>query len=222
MAYQFVLGVDARSIDGDESAAISIVEKEKEGAGADHAYRLHRLTRRPADPEALTNHVQDLIAEKPFIGRTAVIVTRNDEIGQSVFDALDERGLAPVGATLSKGTGGAPGDRSDMNITVGVKGAIDALAELKQQGRFDASPVQESDALSDLVRAIRTFTDTSAEETGADQRADHATSPSDGTYDPLLMSTAVACWFSREQTFDPTQRLKDEMEGIQQSKDAIE
>lgn len=218
MAYQFVFGVDVRTIDEAPTAALSIVEKEKDEQGAAHMYRVHRLACVPAeDLEGLAESIQEEVAQRPYIGRTALIVTRNEPAGAALFEALDDRGLAPVGAELSDGTSSGAGDQSDMQVTVGTRRALQALVDLHHEGRFDPSAVQNSDAAGALMRTVRRLTDASAEVNALD--GVEAAAPDEQSYPAALMSTALACWFGREQTFDPTQRLKGEMEGIHPSSD---
>lgn len=216
MTYTFILGVDV--VEADENrlaAALSIVEKSTENQAAPAYYRIDRLDAYSSfeTTDDVAEHIQTLLTEKPYVARTVPIVNRTTGYGQDVLDALGARGLAPVGATLSAGTSTVSGERDEMNVTVSVHRAADTLQALYHAGRLDLQPQKDTEEASRLVRGIERFAGSGTDENGEERRVEMGTTPGEGPYDAIVVSTALACWLGEEQTFDPTQRLKTATQG---------
>ncbi len=216
MAYTFILGVDVVPSDENRlTAAFAVVEKSTEDQDDTAYYRVDRLDayRNFESTDAVAEHIQTLLTEKPYVARTVPIVNRTTGHGQDVLDALGTRGLAPVGATLSAGTSTASGKRGEMNATVSVHRIVDTLLALYHADRIDLQPQQDTDEVSRLVRGIERFGDSGTDEEGEERRVEMATTPDEGPYDAVVVSMGLACWLGEEQTFDPTQRLKEVPQG---------
>jgi len=217
MAYEFIVGVDVVHAERDAlTAAFAIFEKTSDGAEAAPRYRLDLLEERSgfASTDDLAEHIQSLLTQKPYVARTVPIINRTADDGRAVHDALGERGLAPVGATLSDSTTTVSGARDEMNATVSARNLLDTLRTLHRSGRVDLRAQKDTDEASRLVRAIEWFSESGVDETGEERRVEMALVPDgDGPYEPLVISVALACWLGEEQTFDPTEHLKGELQG---------
>ena len=216
MAYEFILGVDVVESEADQlSLALAILEKEAGANDEAPRYRLELLEEESGfdDTDAVAERIQNLLTKKPYVARTVPIANRTTAYGQDVLAALSERGLAPVGATLSPGSTTMSGSRDEMNAVVSVRDAIDILQTLYHGGQLDTMPQQDTDEASRLVRGIERFGESGTDEMGEERRVDMAVSPDEGPYDAIVVSTALACWLGEEQTFDPTQHLKEELQG---------
>lgn len=216
MAYTFILGVDV--VEADENriaAAFAVVEKATDRPGDTAHYRLDRLDayQNFDATDDIAEHIQTLLTEKPYVARTVPIVNRTTGHGQDVLDALSTRGLAPVGATLSAGSSTVSGERDEMNVAVSVDRVADTLQALYHAGRLDLQPQQDTDEASRLVRGIERFGESGTDETGEERRVAMGTTPDEGPYDAVVVSTGLACWLGEEQTFDPTQHLKTATQG---------
>lgn len=217
MTYTFILGVDVAASEDDRlSAAFAIIEKSATNNGDRPDYRLDLLNERSGFDSAddVAAHIQTLLTQKPYVARTVPIVNRTTALGDELLDALRERGLAPVGASLSGGTSTVSGDRDEMSVGVSVYRVVDTLQALYHDGRIDMQPQQGTDEVSRLVRGIERFADSGTDEMGEARRVDMGVTPDDdASYDAIVVSTALACWLGEEQTFDPTQRLKETPQG---------
>lgn len=223
MEYQFFLGVDAVPTDRDDAVDVALALVEKEAANTDDeaTYRLHRLEHGTAmdSPGAVADHIQSLLTQQPYVARTVLIVNRTEASGQAVFQALDDRGLAAIGAELTTGSSSVSGSTDEMNAAVSVYGAVETLTNLYRGGHLDLAPQQEKKVTSHLVHSLQHVGSADASEDGtAAFPGDLPVSPSDEGYDPLLISAALACWMGEEQTFDPVQHLKTQMDGVGRGK----
>lgn len=212
MAHAFFLGVDARSEDGDPLAvAHALLEKSKEGTDEPSMYRLDNLREYDDVPssEELAEHIQGLVANRPYIGRTTIVVNRADPYGDAVFDALEDLGLAPVGAALTDGAPGPPTDRDEMGVRVSGVDAVRTLADLYLDDRF-AIESHASETVSRLARDVQGLAERVDEAEGNARALGTATAgPS---FDPAAIhvnSAALAVWLATERSFDPSQHLKE-------------
>lgn len=215
MAYEFILGVDAVPA-GDESFTVALTAVEKTDENADHPhYRVERLE--ASDPlgsvDAVAEHIQSLLTQKPYVARTIPVINKTSEPGRAVHDALSERGLDLVGVTLSNNTATVSGQRDEMNASVSARDAVDMLQALYHDGRLEVEPQQNNEQASRLLRAIEWFSDSGTDESGEERRVAMPLDPSSDRYEPVMVSTLVACWLGEEQTFDPTERLKESLQG---------
>lgn len=216
MTYTFILGVDVVASEEDGlSATFALVEKSANNNDEPPHYRVDRLNERRGfdSTDEVAERIQTLLTQKPYVARTVPIVNRTTTQGQEVVDALGERGLDPVAATLSTGTSTVSGDRDEMNVGISMYQAIDTLQALYHAGRVDTQPQKDTDEASHLVQGIERFGESGTDETGEEQRADMAVTPDNGPYNAVLVSMALACWLGEEQTFDPTQHLKETPHG---------
>ncbi len=110
MAHAFFLGVDVSPADGDGAPDVThaLFEKSKEDSDEPATYRLNRIRDHAdvASADDLADHVQGLVADQPYIGRTSLIVNRGADFGAALVGALEDRGMDPVAATLTSGGGG--------------------------------------------------------------------------------------------------------------------
>jgi hypothetical protein len=219
MAYEFILGVD---VIHSESKALTVaftaVEKTGSNNGEATRYRLRLLEEKHSfeSTDDIAEHIQSLLTQKPYVARTVPMINQTTEEGQAVRDALEDRGLAPVGATLVDGTTTMSGNREEMHAVVSMRNVLDALRALQREGRIDLQVQKDTDEASRLMRAIEWFSESGTDEDGNEHRVDMALSPDqEGRYEPLVVSTALACWLGEEQTFDPTEHLKKDIQGQQ-------
>ncbi len=217
MAYEFILGVDVVHPEGDAlSAAFTAFEKTTDGGETAPNYRLDRLEERSGfeSTDDLAEYIQSLLTQKPYVARTVPMINQTTAEGRAVYEALKERGLVPVGATLSDSTTTVSGGRDEMNATVSARNVLDTLRTLHRNGRVDLHAQKDTDEASRLARAIEWFSESGVDETGEERRVNMALVPDDdGPYEPLVVSAALACWLGEEQTFDPTEHLKKELQG---------
>lgn len=217
MAYEFILGVDVVNAEGDTlTAAFTIFEKTTNDRDEAPQYRLDLLEERSGfeSTDDLAEHIQSLLTQKTYVARTVPMINQTTAEGQAVHDALEERGLAPVGATLSSSSTTVSGSRDEMNAAVSAHNVLDTLRTLHRNGRVDLHAQKDTEEASRLVRAIEWFSESGVDEEGEERRVNMALAPEDdGPYEPLVVSTALACWLGEEQTFDPTEHLKKELHG---------
>lgn len=210
MAHAFFLGIDVD--DTEPAPTLALVEKEQDGSDEAARYRLDRIRHHTdgVSPEALADHVQGVVAEPPYTGRTSIVVNRAPDYGQSLVDALEERGLAPVSVTLTPGHGAAAGGRDEVGVQLGVVEAVRALVGLYRDDRF---VIEEhgTEAASRLARAVqRAFEVVDAAEgepVAGEASGDLAEDLR--PVDPHLVSAALAVWVGTERSFDPSQHLKE-------------
>jgi hypothetical protein len=213
MAHAFFLGIDVGSTaDASPNATLTILEKEKEQSEGTARFRLNYIRPLPNMEAAdLADHIQSLMAEQPYIGRTNIVVNRGGTFGQALVDALRDRGLDPVAATLTDGSGTVPGETDEVSVSLGTSDAVQILAELHRDGRLVIED-HTTEAGSQLARGV--------------QRASEALDAADGNREtpeadgsPLQMlsdvdmhvrSAALAAWCGTERSFDPSQHLKED------------
>lgn len=215
MAYEFILGIDVvPTAESSHAVALTAVEKTDEQASQPR-YRIERIEQvRGLDgADTVAEHIQSLITQKPYVARTVPVINRTAEAGQAVHAALADRGLDVVGVTLTRGTTTVSGDRGEMNASVAVRDAVDMLQALYHDGRLDVARQRNDEASSRLLRAIEWFGDSGTDETGEAHRVTMPLDLTDDRYEPVLVSTMAACWLGEEQTFDPTERLKEAFQG---------
>lgn len=211
MAHAFFLGID---VDGSASApTLALIEKERDAADEAARYRLDRI-RHHADalsPDALADHVQGVVAEPPYTGRTSIVVNRTPGYGQSLVEALRERGLDPVAVTLTPGHGATAGERDEVGVQLGAVDAVRALVGLYRDDRFRIEE-HGTEAASRLARETqRAFEiiDAAEGEPVADE-ASGTVAEAFRPVDPHLASAALAVWVGTERSFDPSQHLKED------------
>lgn len=213
MAHAFYLGVDIANGDGDTSprATLTILQKEQADTDAEARYRLDHARSQVdgASADALADHIQDLVAERPYIGRTNIIVNRSTSFGQELADALNDRGLDPVVATLTRGEGVVAGETDEIGVHLGTADAVRTLANLYRDDRLDFDEFA-TEAASELARAVQRASEVLDEADGNQETPEAAGSVLAGLNDAgvSLRSAALAAWLASERSFDPTQRLK--------------
>jgi hypothetical protein len=215
MAHAFFLGVDFpdEDADGRVGATLTILEKEKEQADARASFRLDRA-RYHADAEsvdALADRVQSLVADQPYIGRTSIVVNWGSTPGQALVEALSDRGLDPVAATLTAGSGSVPGERDEVGVSLGTADAVRTLAELYRDRRFGIDD-HTSEAASALARGVQRAAEILDEADGNQSTPEASGSTLDALNDadPAVTSAALAAWVGTERSFDPSQHLKED------------
>jgi len=215
MAHAFFLGVDLDGAASDDSfgATLTILEKEKEQSDAQASFRLdHARHHRDVDSlDELADHVQGLIAERPYIGRTSLVVNRASADGEALVDALSDRGLDPVAATLTEGSGSVPGERDEVGVSLGTADAVRTLAELYRDRRFGIDD-HSSEAASELARGVQRASEVLDEADGNQDTPEAAGSTLEAlnNVDTTVASAALAAWVGTERSFDPSQHLKED------------
>jgi hypothetical protein len=210
MAHAFFLGVDLEERDASVDATLTILEKEQE-ADATPSFRLDHARRRAEDtPDALADRIQSLVAERPYIGRTNIVVNRSADAGPALLDALSDRGLDPVAVTLIGGDDAAPGEPDDEGVSLGRVDAIRTLAELRRDGHLVVED-HTTEAASHLARGLQRAAEVLDEADGNQDTPEAAGSTLDplGESGPHVVSAALAAWCGTERSFDPSQHLKE-------------
>lgn len=218
MAYEFILGVDVVTTHDADGLTATFTMVEKTDAGGDGAprYSIDRLAAGHAfaSTDALADHIQSVLTQKPYVARTVPIINQTTNAGEAVRAALEDRGLAPVGATLSDSTTTLRGGRDEMRATVSLHRILDTLQALHRGGRVDLNAQKDTDEASRLVRAIEWYSESGTDEDGEERRVAMARTPdAEGPYEPLVVSAAFACWLGEEQSFDPTEHLRKDLHG---------
>lgn len=213
MAHAFFLGVDVTENDDESLAAtFTILEKEKEASVSEASFRLdHARRHTKASVEALAEHLQGLVAERPYIGRTSIVVNRTASVGERVVEALTEQGLDPVAATLTKGDGVVSGESDEVGVHLGTVEAVRTLAELQRDARLHIED-HATETASQLARGIRHVAEALDEADGNWKTPEAQGSSLDhlGDVDASVTSAALAAWCGTERSFDPSQHLKED------------
>lgn len=220
MAHAFFLGVDDEPRDGESSHDVTttLLEKSKEPADDEATYRLDHIRHRTgvSSVEEMADRIQSFVAEQPYIGRTSIIISRS-EFGHALLEALDERGLAPVAAMLTGGSGTTAGDPDETGVHLGITDAVQTLANLYRDGRLSLEgPATES--ASRLARGVQKIAEALDEADGDAEVAGTSNSaPTFDSPDTHVSSAALAAWLGTERSFDPSKHLKEEPQTGSQS-----
>lgn len=213
MAHAFFLGVDVAPSDGNPPHDVThaLFEKSTEGGDDGATYRLDHIRHHTdiASTDELADHLQGLVAEQPYIGRTSLIVSRSTDFGQALVDALEDRGMDPVAATLTEGSGVAAGDTDEIGVHLGGVDAVRTIADL-HRSREIALEGYTTEVASRLARDVQALAE-QLDEADGDLEA-LGTSTSEPSFDPEAIhvtSAALAVWLGTERSFDPSQHLKE-------------
>ena len=213
MAHAFFLGVDATPSDAADSfdVTFSLSEKSKEGNDEIIQYRLDHIRHRTGvtSAEDLAEHLQGVVADRPYIGRTSLIVNRRTAFGQALVDALQERGLDPVAATLTEGAGVTSGETDEIAVQLGGIDVVRTIADLHRDGvlTMEGHPTEVGSQLARDVQALAEQLDAADGDSGALEET-----TSGPSFDPTathVTSAALAVWLGTERSFDPSQHLKE-------------
>jgi hypothetical protein len=211
MAHAFFLGVDVADDASDTPGAVTLSVVEKEETNGTATYRLDHITHETETPDTddLADRLQSLVAESPYIGRTTIVVNRQTDVGAALVDQLEDRGLAPVQATMTGGGESTGGDPDEAGVHVDQHDAVDTLATLYRDGRMDF-PGAASEDTSRLARGIQSFIELTDNKgsTDAGPASDGAQPQRQKVFDTHVTSAALAAWLGTERSFDPTQHLK--------------
>jgi len=209
MAHAFFLGVDLAEDDGSVEAILTVFEKEDQGE-APSRFRLDHARRRPGEsPDALADRLQSFVAERPYTGRTNIVVNRSVEPGAALIDALKDRGLDPLAVTLTGGSGTVAGEPDEVGVSLGVADAVRTLAELYRDGRLVVES-HTTEAASQLARGLQRAAEVLDAADGDQDTPEAAGSTLDALDDgnAQVVSAALAAWCGTERSFDPSQHLK--------------
>mgnify|MGYP006282200001 CR=1 FL=1 len=211
MAHAFFLGVDLETHNSSIDATLTILEKEEQADGGP-TFRLNHARRRVEDtPDALADRIQDLVAERPYIGRTNIVVNRGAAPGPALLDALSDRGLDPIAATLTGGSGPVAGEPDEDGVSLGRAKTIRTLAELHRDGHLVVDD-HTTEAASHLARGLQRAAEVLDEADGNQDTPEAAGSTLEalGESGPHVVSAALAAWCGTERSFDPSQHLKEQ------------
>lgn len=212
MAHAFFLGVDVSPTDGESPPDVTHALFEKSTEGNDEAtYRLDHIRHHTdvASAGDFADHLQGLVAEQPYIGRTSLIVNRNTAFGQALIDALEDRGMDPVVATLTEGAGVAAGETDEIGVHLGGIDAVRTIADLHRDGKiaFESHTTETASRLARDVQALAEQLDEADGDMEALGRS--TTGPSFDPEATHVTSAALAVWLGSERSFDPSQHLKE-------------
>lgn len=218
MAYEFFLGIDVAESDGGAdtpgTTTLALVEKTDENAeevGVE--YRLDSV--RVFDPDTpaddIASHVQSLVADSPYIGRTSVIVNRASDRGQAIENALTDLGLGPVAATITdNGSDTAPTGPDRPGVNASAHEIVDTLALEYRNARFSVDH-RETEHASRLARELQSYVEYVVEPAEGEAAGDLDDAPArPDAYDNHVTAAGLAVWFGSERTFDPVSRLKED------------
>lgn len=213
MAHAFFLGVDGSPSEEADSYEVThtLLEKSKEASDDDGIYRLHHLRRHEDISSAieLADHLQSLVAEQPYIGRTSIIIHRGEDFGQALINALDDRGMDPVAATITRGSGTTAGETDEMGVHLGGIDVVRALTDLYRDGKLEFES-HASELASRLIRDVQGFAEVLDEADGDTELFDEGTeAPSYNPGATHVTSGGLAAWLATEWSFDPSQHLKE-------------
>ena len=213
MAHAFFLGIDAGPNDDGSSHAVAhtLLEKEQESSDDAATYRLDHIQHHTdvSSADDLAGRLQGFVAERPYIGRTSIIANRGNEFGEALVEALRDRGLDPVAATLTQGTGTTSGGTDEMEVHMGGTDVIRTLADLYRDGKMVLEG-HTTEVGSRLARDVQMLAEQLNE---ADGNIEALETSTDGpSFDPEAIhvtSAALAAWLGAERSFDPSQHLKE-------------
>ncbi|WP_263786214.1 hypothetical protein [Salinibacter grassmerensis] len=213
MAHAFFLGVDVTPADGDGAPDVThaLFEKSKEDSDEPAAYRLNHI-RHHADVESaddLADRLQGLVADQPYIGRTSLIVNRGPDFGAALVEALEDRGLDPVAATLTDDGGVADGAPDEIGVHLKGGDVLRRFVNLHREGRLHLEN-HATEAASRLARDVQSLSER-LDEIDGDMEALGETQTDGLSFDPgatHITSAVLAVWLGSERSFDPSQRLK--------------
>lgn len=213
MAHAFFLGIDVTPSDEASSHEVThaLLEKEKEPSADAATFRLNHIQHHAGveSPDTFADHLQSLVAERPYIGRTSIIVERGTHFGRDLINALDDRGLDPVAATLTEGTGVAAGDTDEMGVHMGGIDVVQTLADLYHDGQL-ALEGHATEVGSRLARDVQSLAERLDEANGDIEALGQSTAgPSFDPEATHVTSAALAAWLGTERSFDPSQHLKE-------------
>lgn len=213
MAHAFFLGVDVLPNEDGAPYGVThaLLEKEKEPSDEEATYRLDHIRHHSevASADDLADHLQSLVAERPYIGRTSIIVHRGSDFGQVLIEALEDRGLDPIAATLTEGSGVAAGETDEMGVHVGGVDVVRTLADLYRDKTL-ALEDYASEVGSELARDVQALAERLDEADGDIEALGRATAgPSFDPEATHVTSAALAAWLGSEWSFDPSQHLKE-------------
>ncbi len=212
MAHAFFLGVDVAPTDGESPPEVTHTLFEKSAEGDDEVtYRLDNIRQyeEATSADDLADHLQTLAADQPYIGRMSLIVNRSTDFGQALVDALAERGMDPVAATFTEGSGVAAGETDEIGVHMGGIDAVRMIADLYREGKLEFES-STSEVASRLARDVQGLAEQLDEVDGDLEALGAATSgPSFDPEATHVTSAALAVWLGRERSFDPSQRLKE-------------
>lgn len=214
MAHAFFLGVDGTPSEegSSDEVTITIFEKSKEPADGESTFRLNHINHHAdvSSVDEFADYLQGFVADRPYLGRTNIIVNRSDDFGQGLIDALEDRGLAPVAGTLTSGTGATAGDPDEVGVHLGVSDAVRALVNLYRDERLVLEG-HTTETASRLTREVQNIAE-DLDEADGDAETPGGTNVElsfDGS-DLHLTSAALAAWLGQERSFDPSQHLKED------------
>lgn len=198
MAYEFYLGLDLSGRRG----ILTLVEKasEEEADEEQITYRFHRLEQLDKDTsdEEIVEHIQDTIADRPYTGRSIVVVNKTGKKGQAVLEALTGQGLTPIGVSVTEGdtatqTGSAMdagGDEAEdrAGFFVSRRALIGMLQDIYDDAELEL--IQDTPEFTALLDAL-------------DEEEEQA------AQNPYVISAALACWFGEQHEFNPLEHLSD-------------
>jgi hypothetical protein len=213
MAHAFFLGIDVAPADesGDPAVTHALFEKSTSGSDDPATYRLdhirHHASAGPAD--TLADDLQGFVADQPYIGRTSIVVNRGSGFGQALLEALEDRGLDPVAATLTgrSETAGAP---DETGVHLDGTDVLRRFVDLHRDERLQLAG-HTTETASRLARDVQAFAE-QLDEIDGDIEA-LGTAQTEGlSFDPEathITSAALAVWLGAERSFDPSQHLKE-------------
>lgn len=200
MPYAFVLGLDVTP----KAATLSILEETRDRDTDEPVYyvrRLERLVDEPSD-EALASHVQEVIAQPPYTGRTSLVINQTSSRGQKVLDRLKTSGASPTGVLITEME---IETEEEDTLLASESRLVEAARALSEKGRLRLSKV-ETEASSWLEQGLAFYPPRT-------QQEDAFTSASGAGHQwraartGCVLATALACWVAEHRITQPATGL---------------
>lgn len=185
----YIIGVDLGQ--SHDFTAISILLKDGT------AYQVVHLERLPLDmpyPKQV-EYVYGIMHRKPLYESNVTLAIDYTAVGHPVLDMMDERGMQPVGISISGGNA-VSWDPEWKKAVVPKKDLISAMQISAQNNRLKIPPNLKFG--DELIRELENF------KVKIDIRTAHDSyNAREGAYDDLILSLAIGLWTSENRYRDP-------------------
>ena len=224
MPYEFYLGID---VPGEQKPiTLSLIEKEEhkvDGTEEDH-YHVRQVTQLDSDgadeeeDEKVVDHVQSLLAQEPYVGRTVLVINCTQKEGRTLREQMDARGLSPEGVVVTGGeeskqqgeSGLSTPNTEDNWLTVKERALISTLDRVYHEGRLEL-PQENTDEASRVAQGLQDYRVAADSDAGEGYQPDVSEDKRHAAHASYVYSAALACWIGEEHDFDASAHLGGEL-----------